>query len=478
MAANTLSDWIKAFSDCDIPVRHESKRKIHELQENERDITVTILADIAKQDPGFSIRLLRRAGRGSKKEITTLSHAISLISIPLTIKMLTDSPELEKVVEKKYLKKIIEIYAYQYHVACIALQWAILRKESENKENYTAALNRSYFSFMLYLIDPDLANQVEKIYFTDPENHVKNEKKVLGYSVDEISESIAKNWKLPELIRESYNGKHHNPKITGTRLATELMHHIFSHESVNYPKELLDRIAKYMRVPLSSAPGKLNSIIIQSIRDSYLELPYQHLLLIMMSYPDTIKQQPKIIKTETKESKNTAYQDAIKLLRSKNSNKTARELIEITMKGMKEGIGFSRVIFMKFDKGEECLDVKFELQNKELAKITPLRIATKLNKLFSQLIKKEQTLCINPKNQHKFSHVLPEKLRPLKPSATIIINSFYVNNRIIGSFYVDYGNKDKLLTPNDLKLFKAICTELKTAIELSIENKKTIKKVA
>ncbi|MBL1141284.1 MAG: HDOD domain-containing protein [Proteobacteria bacterium] len=476
--ANTLSDWIKAFSDCEIPVLHQSKRRIRELLQDEQGITVTVLTEIARQDPGFAISLLRRAGKSSKKEITTIAHAISLISIPLVIKMLTDLPELEKIVDKKYLSKIIDIYSYQYHVARMAREWSILRKELENNENYTAALNRSFFSFMLYLIDPDMANQVEKLYFSDPENHVKNEKKLLGYSVDEISESIAKSWKLPELIRQSYNGKHHNPKITGVRLAIELMHHVYSETSVRYPKELITRIAEYIRVPIDSAPGKLNSIIIKTIRDSYKDLPYQHLLLIMMSYPASIKVKPKQSNTEVKKLKYTLFPDTIDLLQSNESNKSTRELIEITMNAMKKGIGFSRVLFIPFDKAENCLNVKFEILDQELPSTKPLRISIELNKLFSQILKKEQTICINPKNQHKFSYLLPEKLRPMKPNATIIINSFYINNKITGCFFVDHGNTDKQLSANDLKLFNIICTELKSAIESGLIKKNAIKKVA
>ena len=64
--ANTLSDWIKAFSDCKIPVLQQSKLKLQSLQVNEQDITVTVLAEIARQDPGFSMALLRHASKSIK----------------------------------------------------------------------------------------------------------------------------------------------------------------------------------------------------------------------------------------------------------------------------------------------------------------------------------------------------------------------------------------------------------------------------
>jgi HD-like signal output (HDOD) protein len=475
--ADTLSHWTKAFSDCEIPVLYKSKYRVYELQKNEQDITVTVLAEIARQDPGFSISLLRHAGRSKKKEITTLSHAISLISIPLVIKMLTDLPALEKVLDKKTISKILHIYAYQHQTACMAKQWSIMRKESENNEIFTAGLNRSFLSFMLYLIEPDKANQVEKIYFSEDEDYICKEKDLLGNSVDEISESIAKTWKLPELICESYSGQHHNPKITGIRLATELMHKIYTHSSIHYPEELINRIAEYIRIPADLAPGKLNQIIINSIRNSQRHLPYQPLLMMMMSYPSSIKKENRVNKIATTPGK-TVLLDCIKLLRSNSSNRSARELIEIAVKAMKDGIGFSRVIFMSYDSCEKSLKVKFQSIENNLPNLKQLNISIDLNKLFNQLLRKEQTLCINSKNQHKFSSILPDALRPMKPTATIIVNSFYVNNKVAGCFFVDHGQTNKQLSTNELQTFKSICTELKAAIESTIIKRKPARKVA
>ena len=242
--ADKLSSWIKTFNGCEIPVLYASKLRIHELQRDKQDITVTVLTEIARQDPGFSISLLRHAGRSTKKEITTLSHAILLISIPLVIKMLVDLPVLEKVLDKNTTAKIFNVYAHQYQIAFMAKEWSVIRKESENNEVFTAALNRGFFRFLLYAIDPVKADKLEKIYLAPSEDHKTKEEALLGYQVDEIAQAIAKNWQLPELIRESYSGKHHNPKITGVRLATEFMHQIVSRSSIQYADELIKLLEK------------------------------------------------------------------------------------------------------------------------------------------------------------------------------------------------------------------------------------------
>ncbi len=196
-----------------------------------------------------------------------------------------------------------------------------------------------------------------------------------------------------------------------------------------------------------------------------------------MSYPTSIKKET-TQKTVPQEKENTIFPDCRKILHSHHSEKSTRELIEITIKAMKEGIGFSRVIFMPYDTKEKCLKVKFQSLDKGLPNLGSLMISIELNKLFNQLLKKEQTLCINSKNQHKFIDILPDALRPMKPSATIIINSFYINNKVTGCFFVDHGKSDKLLTSTELQSFKLICTELKTAIESNLTKKNHVKKVA
>lgn len=467
---NKLPEWITAFSDCEIPVLHKSKYRLYELQQEERDITISVLTDIARQDPGLSIALLRHAGRSTKKEITTLSHAISLISIPIVIKMLSDLPELEKVLDKKMIARIMNNYSHQFQIAFMAKEWSVMRKESENNEIFTAGLNRGFVRFLMFLVDSDKALALENIYNTPDQDHKLKEKELLGNSVDEIAQAIALNWNLPELIRESYSGKHHNPKITGIRLATELIHQIYSHCSIHYPEHLIDRISEYSRMPKIRIAGKTNQILVNAIRNGQKYLPYQPLLKIMMCYPSSI------IKTENTPARNDLA-DYIKLLRANTTGKP-HELIEIAIKSMKLGVGFARVYFMSFDKNEQCLKASMQLVDKSLPDIKNMKISLELNKLFMQLLKKEQTLCINPKNQHKYNELLPSQLRPMQSTATIIINSFYVNEKVLGCFFVDHGQTSKQLCKRDLQSFQLICAELKTAIESVMIKNKAAQKVA
>lgn len=475
--ANNLSGWVSTFSNTEIPILHKSKARLHQLQVDERDITVTVLTEIARQDPGLSIHLLRHTGRSVKREITTLSHAISLISIPIVIKMISDLPELEKVQNGNSISRILNNYARQFQIAFIARKWSLLRSESENNEIFTAGLNRGFVRFLMYIIEPEKAIKLEEIYETPDLDHKLKEKELLGNSVDELAQAIAKEWNLPELIRESYSGKHHNPKITGIRLATELVHYIYSQSSLHYSDDLINRIAGYIHTNNDLTAGNINSSIINAIRNSQQYLPFQPLLTMLMSHPVSIRQKKPNKKTVNKSEKETLL-ECIKLLRANNIDRPVAGLIKIALKAMHEGIGFSRVVFMTYNAGEKCLKMSMQSNTKSLPSLSNLNISIELNKLFNQLLKKEQTLCINAKNQHKYSELLPKALRPMQATATIITNSFYVNKKLIGCFFVDHGQSDKQLSAKEQHLFQSICTELKAAIESTLVKNRTTKKVA
>ena len=326
---------INAANTCEFPVLSSSRRKLIALLDNEQNIKVNDLLEIARLDPGFSMTLLRHAGTKQEKEITTLSHAILLISIPQTVKILSKLPILERKLSPQIVSSMKQLYARQYLTAFIAREWSVLRKESETNELFTAGLNRGFFHFILYLIEPDKATNLEKILLTNKTEHLVQEQELFGKTINELSKEIADCWKLPELIRESYSGKHHNPKITGIRLASELVEWVYSNSSIQYPEKLISLIAEYIRKPVDQAPGVINKVIMNVFRQTHHKLPNQPLLRIFMSNTSTLT--PSSM-AKNKDNKKTLSK-YIKLLRS---HKSIRDSVEIAVKAMNQGIGFSR----------------------------------------------------------------------------------------------------------------------------------------
>ena len=468
---DNLPDWITTANACELPVLSSSRHKLITLLDNEQNIKVNDLLEIARLDPGFSMTLLRHAGTKQKKEITTLSHAILLISIPQTVKILSQLPVLEKKLTPQIVSSMKQLYSRQYLTAFLAREWSILRKESENNELFTAGLNRGFFHFILYLIDPKKAVDFEKSLLSNNPGKLNQEKKILGRTANELSEAIAKRWRLPELILESYSGKHHNPKITGIRMATELVEWIYSNSSIQYPDELVSRIAEYIRIPVHQTPGMINKTIIKVFHQAYNKLPNQPLLRIFMSNDASIYS-PSM--TDNKDDKKILSR-YIKLLRSTTST---RDLIKIAVEAIHKGVGFSRVLFMSYDKNENSLKGHTQAIENSLPDLIPVSVSLDLNKLYKQLLKKEQILIINKKNQHKYCIFLPEIVRPLTPNATIIMSSIYINGRLLGCVFVDHGKSNKQITTEELISYKSICKELKAAIESASRNSISCKKVA
>ena len=128
---------------------------------------------------------------------------------------------------------------------------------------------------------------------------------------------------------------------------------------------------------------------------------------MLMSYS------PIIIKnTATLKKNKKTLSEYINKLQSQTEKRNTRELISLGVHAMNEGIGFSRVIFFAFDKNENSLKNYNQVIEKNLPVIKNITISLELNKLFNQLLSKEQILNINTQNQHKYCQFLPAALRP------------------------------------------------------------------
>ncbi len=464
--------WITAFNKCNFPILKKSREKLDALRENEDDIKINDLLEIARLDPGIALTLLRYAGTRQKKEITTLSHAILLISIPQTLKILSGLTVLEEKYPADIALFIKQLYTQHYLIAYLSMDWAIYRKESETNELFTAGLNHDFFILIVSLIEYEKAKALLKIRDKD-KNRKEREIELLGSDINFLSEKVAKSWRLPELICESYSEHHHNPKITGIRLASDLVEWIYTKQSILYPESILGQVAEYLHVPLHKAPSIINKSIVSVLRHTYQRLPEKRLVRIFMSLS--------VLKNQTlnfEQDKKQTLSDFVQQLTTTKTKKNTGQLIHLSTKALYEGAGIPRVLFFAFNKNANILNLFSQKVNKQSTELKHLSISLELNRLFSQLMKKEQTLIINTRNKHKYIDFLPSILKPTNPKTTIIINSIYVNNKKLGCLFIDFEENEKELSNQHIKSYKIICKALKAAIESNLSKKNSIKKVA
>ncbi len=459
--ANKLVSKLSKPDTCLLPVLAKSKQSINELLENEEHIKVDDLLSVARLDPGFSIALLREAGMRQSREVTTLSHAILLLSIPASIALLNKQPVLEKTVRPELAALIKRRYFYQYMTATIARDWSVLRKESENNELFTAGLNHDFIQIILFLCETETALKLNEFTTSSLAELQKKEIELLGCSVDELSSKVAKAWKLPELIRESYKSNHHNPKINGIRLAHELVQWLQTHQSFDYPEALHDSIADYMRVPENKAHRMINRSVINVFRMTHGKFYGNSLIRAFMSHPLKLTK-----KQRQQPSRKQILQDCLQRLGNDVAKLSIKDMFKLVTNSLSAALDLDYVAFFHFDPTQQHLTRPITVNSGNAITLASTTVSLELNKLFRQMMKKEQLLIIDNDNRHKYLPHLPPAFAALAENDFILIHSFFLNNKATGCFVIAFNNNKAVEFGRALAAYKRICKELKAALVL------------
>ncbi|MEQ8289440.1 MAG: HDOD domain-containing protein [Gammaproteobacteria bacterium] len=462
--AKTLTEWIKQASDCQFPVLAASKRRLVELLDNEDNIKVDDLLGLARLDPGFSISLLREAGIRSRKkrEITTLSHAILLLSIPATIKLMHRLPVLEQTVKPELAYRIKRLYFYQHLNGSLAMAWSIQRQESENNELFTAGVNHDFLYLILYLTEFDTAIKLYNYSTSSLAELIEKEKELLGYSVEELSSAIAQAWHLPYLIRESFADKQHSPKLAGIRLASEVVQWLYIHKCYDYPEKLFQKVTTYMRVNEQKTHVLINRSIVQAFRNTHGKLPPGNSIRAFMSHPARLDQADK---QSTPVNRKENLLNCIELLRKIPAAASHIIPIKQVINTLHDTIGFTRTAFFFMNHTDNCLDSAITANDNASKQLARLLISLELNRLFEKLMQKEVLLIINDDNKHKYLPHMPPGLVSDKINECMLLHSLKLDGKPYGCFVITYDKGTKALSEAELNAYKTITRELKSALK-------------
>lgn len=463
--AKTLSEWIQQASNCQFPVLAASKRQLVELLHNEDSIQVEDLLRLARLDPGFSISLLREAGIRSRKkrEITTLSHAILLLSIPATIKLLRRLPVLEKSIKPELADRIKSHYFYQHLTGSLAMAWSIQRHESENNELFTAGVNRDFLHLILYLTDSNTAAKLDNYSTSSLSSLKEKEKELLGHSIEDLSHAIAQAWHLPYLIRESFADQEHNPKLAGLRLASELVQWLFIHRCYDYPEKLFRDVTAYMRVNEKKTHVFINRNIVQVFRNTHGKLPAGNSIRAFMGHPSRLDEAGR--QSIYVFSRKDNLKNCIALLRKLPATAAHVVPIKHVINTLNDTIGFKKTAFFFMNHAENCLGAPITADDSTSTQPGKVLISLDVNRLFQKLMQKEVLLIIDDKNKHKYLPHMPPDLVSDQVNESMLLHSIILDGKPYGCLVITYGKGTQALGKAELHAYKTIVSELKSALK-------------
>jgi HD-like signal output (HDOD) protein len=228
-----LSVWTRFLRDAEIPVMAATAVEIEKLRESEKDVSVTMLAEVIESDPLMMLKLMAyvasRRRPGVTTETETVTSSLVLIGVPPFFNSFGPQPTLEDRLadQPAALEGLQALLKRAQRSSRFALGFAVHRRDPDADVICQAAFLYDFAEMLLWCHAPDLVLRIHAAQAADPAlRSAQIQRAVLHVEIDDLRQELLKLWRMPELLVRICDGRHPDlPAVRNVVLAARLARH-------------------------------------------------------------------------------------------------------------------------------------------------------------------------------------------------------------------------------------------------------------
>lgn len=467
-----LTHWLNKLDSTTLPVLQGSQRQLEELLRDD-NVHMGQLATVIEHDMGLSLHLMRFikgvSTRHLRNDVNTVNHALMLLGLN-SLRRLPNALVTIESLHPSVQALLQSFFAEAHHCAYQASQWALLRKDFEPDEVYLAALLHNIGETLLWLYDSKQMLTLRTTLKAGQLRKEEAEQQILGFSIQDLTRELAKQWGLPELFRDSlYPENAHNVRVYGVMLAVQLAR--LSRTSWTGPviDEIIEEIADYLFLGVDETTALLHRFAAEAARGAmHIDSPPAILNLISPRHRPGQTTALTPVATTLPPNDNQAqqrlYQKAVKELAASAGKLPLKEIIATTLAGIHEGLAMERVVFALLSHNRNYLQARSIVGADNDPRFNRFAIELGRNHLFDRLLEKPQSFWFDQHNRIKFIKAMPRDFLDITHSECFMVMSLFVSGKPIGIFYADRGPNCRTMDETLYKRFKLIVTQASIAL--------------
>ena len=203
----TLTAWVAAMDQREIPVLSDTDALLDELRPNEDALDAHLVADVVVVDPLMTLKLLRwvaalRAGRDESNPETT-TEALVMLGITPFFHHFTQQPTIEQALASNpaALLGFRQVMRRSHRAAAFALGFAVHRADYDAPQIHEAALLHDFAEMLLWAHAPALALALKRLQAASPHlSSAETERAVLHVALGDLQQALMTTWRLPPLL--------------------------------------------------------------------------------------------------------------------------------------------------------------------------------------------------------------------------------------------------------------------------------------
>ncbi len=461
-----LQNWGNKIGNKAIPVLSSTIAKLHSLCINEK-AEIHKLVDVIEEDPALCVQILRVSNnktRGSlRTDITSINQALMIMGTEQINELPTRLPSIEKNLSDESRHLLLITYSRAYHAATQAVYWANERKDMTPDEVYVASMLYFLGEIIVAIYAP---NKLKSIYKMRKEKHIATEEAeyiVLGFTLDDLTLLLAKKWQLPILIQDALTSENTSqPRAYGIMLAVQLIRHAEFNWYNEKTIQLEQDAADWLNVNYDNLVSQVHQLAAKVARHSsqYNTRPLAyHLVNTEFTKKKTVEKQDELATVCLLPNIDTLREVLQELKNESKSLNNIHEVMTLVLKGLHDGIGLNRVVFLMLNNEKDKLKISSAAGTDNDLEFNSISVNLIKRNLFVILLEKQQAIWLNESNVNKIWPLVPSEIQQIAKTKSFFAMSVHVNNQPVGIFYADRHNEACALDSSSYNHFKTLCTE-------------------
>jgi HD-like signal output (HDOD) protein len=461
---NNLAQWVEAVNDVEMPVFGSTVARIAEIAEHPTS-SVAEFAQAILQDSAMTARVLRMANsvfyNPMGQPISTVSRAVVRLgfdpvrSITLTIAM------VDNLLQGKSQEQVVLELARCFHAAVQAKVIAVECGDESPEEVFVATLLMRLGQMIFWCFPHGLEEALLQEMELSDGNEAVAQKRALGFSLDELTVALNREWHLSKLLEIALRGKtDHNPRAQIINLSWDL---VFALEQ-GWEGEALDKVLE----PLSKLLGRDNEQTLKLVSDNAVVAAEAARDSGALAASRLVPQPQSRVYSSEEQSKPSYvepnFQLQLSILREISSmlheHPDINAMFGMVLEGIYRGLGMDRAWFALLSPTSQALTIKYALGGDREA-LVGCYLAEPggfKSNIFTGALQHEKA------QWHRGSlgsaeGDVPEQLRPYLGRDGFFLMPISIGGVPRGLFYADRGKSGRALDDEAYSGFRHFCEQ-------------------
>nr|WP_250885775.1 HDOD domain-containing protein [Shewanella jiangmenensis] len=415
--------------------------------------SMTILGRSVMHDNALTSRILRVANSATYNkginQVTTVSRAAVVLGFDTIRNICITAKLLSSLLENKNLspgvyQRLLKLMARSFQAAMLARMMLAGHDEEMREEVFIAALLYHLGESAFWSMGGPLANELDKALggVEDPVAVLSEVREHLGASFSQLTQGIARNWGLGEVLLKSLNNPDdRTPEIRTIFVANKLAQEL----GETYPDfNELEKRVKQAADMMGIKPEEFKSRAIKCAEATH-KLADAYGAKVLVDYlPNTERLSAA---EEAQQSGRWREGDlALQLKKLKELtgfaiNRTdINQVMQTTLEGMLQGIGVDSCAVLLLSPSRKMLQPRIVLgENSDAIKRDFVIDISESEHLFKQAIELKQAFWVDSPDSARWRMYLDEALRKRLSKTGFLIAPMEVDGKVIGLFFADRG---------------------------------------